>query len=413
MRILLINPRNDDLTNPAYWPPLGLLYVGAALQSGGHDVRVADLALDPFPDASYQPGLIGVGCTTPNYLAVREIIGTCRQQWPGVPVVVGGPHVSIVPEDGTRLGADTTVIGDGESAMVQIAAEIERGAGARRFLKSEAVNVNQWPIPARDLVPMERYAARELGRSSTSLITTRGCCPYQCAFCCKWKGGSALRYRDLENVVEEVEQLKSMGYRSLRFFDDELNLNGRRLMDLCDALRPLCVEWTCLVRANLFTDAQAEAMVQAGCRMVQMGVESGSDEILAGVNKGETVADSTRARKIAREHGLQCWAFFVVGLPGESSGTIQATRRWLLDNRPDMFSVYTFQPFPGTAIHDKPNGFDIRFPRPLPYDQFALGIRGTTARPMHCLVSTSAMSSEEIVEARRYLDTDVRKEIGL
>jgi hypothetical protein len=82
-------------------------------------------------------------------------------------------------------------------------------------------------------------------------------------------------------------------------------------------------------------------------------------------------------------------------------------------NRPDIFSVYAFQPFPGTQIHAEPERFDIQFPRPLPYDQVALGIRGTEARPLHCMVRTAALTSEEIVEARRYLDTDVRKEIGL
>ena len=405
MKVLLINPKSADLTNPAYWPPLGVLYVAEAVRSNGHDVRVVDMALDPIPGTEYHPELIGVSVTTPNYLAVREIITTCRRQWPGVNVVVGGPHVCIVPEDGPRLGADVTVSGDGQEAMLALADGLP-------LPPARPVNVNRWPIPARDLVRMDRYAARELGSRSTSLISQFGC-PYSCSYCCKWDGYSKVRFRDLDNVVDEIERLKAMGYRALRFFDDELNLSERRLLDLCEAVRPLNVEWTCLVRANLFNERQAAAMVDAGCRMVQMGIESGSDAILKNVRSAKTVADNTNARRVAREAGLQFWAFFVVGLPGESHSTIQETRRWIVENRPDMFSVYTFQPFPGTRIHDRSNEFDIQFPRPLPYDQIALGIRGTAARPLHCLVSTSSLSSEQIVEARRYLDSDVRKEIGL
>ncbi len=411
MKVLLINPRSDDLYNPAYWPPLGLLYVGAALESGGHDVRVTDMALDPLPETTYRPELIGISCTTPNYLAVRDIIATCRYRWPAVPIVVGGPHISIVPADGERLGADIAITGDGEAEMLRVADGIARGDSIPSRLAG-TVNINRWPIPARRLVQIDRYGAHELGRSSTSLITQRGC-PYRCGFCCKWPGYEKVRYRDLENVVEEVEQLKSAGYRSLRFFDDELNLNESRLLALCGAVKSCGVEWTCLVRANLFNKAQAAAMMDAGCRMVQMGVESGSDQILQNVNKASTVADNTRARKIAKDAGIQFWAFFVVGLPGESRSTVEDTRRWIIENRPDMFSVYTFQPFLGTAIYAMPERFDIQFPHPLPYDQFALGIRGTTARPLHCVVHTSSMSSDEIVEARRYLDTDVRKEISL
>jgi anaerobic magnesium-protoporphyrin IX monomethyl ester cyclase len=405
VHVLLISPRSDDLSNPAYWLPLGILYVAAALQDGGHDVRVIDMALDPIPGAEYQPELIGVSCTTPNYLSVRSIIEVCHKQWPGVTVVVGGPHVSIVPEDGKRLGADITISGDGEEAMLAIADGLP-------LPSSRPVDINQWPIPARNLVKMDRYAARELGHKSASLIGQRGCC-FSCCYCCKWPGYQQVRYRDLNNVVEEIEQLKAMGYRALRFFDDELNLNERRLLSLCAAIKPLSVEWTCLVRANLFTEVQASAMIDSGCRMVQMGIESGSDAILKGVNSAKTVADNTKARSIAKSAGLQFWAFFVVGLPGESHATVQDTRRWIIENRPDMFSVYTFQPFPGTQIYKQPQQFDIQFPTPLPYDQMALGIRGTEARPLHCLVSTSSMRSEEIIEARRYLDSDVRKEIGL
>lgn len=413
MKVLLIQPRNDDLYNPAYWPPLGILYVGTALQSEGHEVKVVDMSLDPIPDNRYTPDLIGVGCSTPNYLSVRDIISLCRSQWPGTPIVVGGPHISILPGDGERLGADISVVGDGEEAMLRIAEDIQSHTPTLHpIVHPQPIDVNRWPIPSRTLIDPRRYGAWELGRPSHSLITTRGC-SYRCSYCCKWPGYDHVRCRDLSNVAEEVEQLKSLGYGSLRFFDDELNLNERRLLSLCRALKPLDIEWACLVRANLFNPVQAVAMAEAGCRMVQVGVESGSDEILHNVNKHCTSFDNSRSRKIAKDAGIQYWAFFVVGLPGESPSTLQQTRDWLLSNRPDMFSVYTFQPFPGTQIHDHRDGFDIQFPSPLPYDKFALGIRGTTARPLHCLVNTSSMSSEEIVEARRYLDTDVRKEMGL
>ena len=384
MRVLLIYPNSEDLAVPAYWPPLGILYVAAALQSHDHDVRVIDMALDPIPSADYAPELIGVSCNTPNYLAVRDVIKICRERWPGVRIVVGGPHVRIVPEDGARLGADITVSGDGEEVMLALADDLS-------LPEDRLVNVNQWPIPARNLIDLDRYAAYELGGKSTSLITSRGC-PYQCAYCAKWPGYGQVRFRGLDNVVKEVEELRARGYQSLRFFDDELNLNEDRLLALCESIKPLNVEWTCLVRANLFNERQAAAMVDAGCRMVQMGIESGSDAILKNVRSAKTVADNTNARRVAREAGLQFWAFFVVGLPGESHSTIQETRRWIVENRPDMFSVYTFQPFPGTRIHDRSNEFDIQFPRPLPYDQIALGIRGTAARPLHCLVSTSSLS---------------------
>jgi radical SAM superfamily enzyme YgiQ (UPF0313 family) len=412
MKVLLINPKAEDLIDPAYWPPLGLLYVGTALQSGGHDVRVADLAIDQIPNGKYAPGLIGVTCTTPNYLAVKDIVSTCHSRWPGVPVVVGGPHISVIPEDGARLGADITVQGDGEATMLRIADDLDRGYRPRPTPQSWPVDVNRWPIPERALVVMERYTAHELGGRSASLITQRGC-PYSCSFCCKWTGYSAVRYRSMANVVEEVEQLKAAGYQRLRFFDDELNLNERRLLELCWAIKPLGVEWSCLVRANLLTAEQAKAMAGSGCRMIQVGVESGSNEILRGVHKGETVEDSTRARAIAREHGIQFWAFFVVGLPGETNGTIQDTRRWILENMPDKFSVYTFQPFPGTQIYQESEKFDIRFPLPVPYDKVPLGIRGTTRRPLNCIVRTASMSSDDILVARRYLDVDVRAEASL
>ena len=122
MEVLLVNPPSSYLGNPQALPPLGLLYLGAALERAGHIPTVVDLNLpgaDIRVDGKF--GLIGITCVTANYPVVRSLVDDLRYAYPGVPIVVGGPHVSIVPLDMIDLGADAACVGDGEEAIVALA----------------------------------------------------------------------------------------------------------------------------------------------------------------------------------------------------------------------------------------------------------------------------------------------------
>ena len=410
MSVLLINPRNP--VHGASWPPLGLLYLAAALESAGFDVEVHDDCLGDELNPAQHPRLIGITCTTPNFMAVKELVATCRHRWPGVPIILGGPHISAIPEDGVALGASSVCIGDGEEAILQAAADARKGMLLRWKYYSEGyrVDANRWPIPARKYVPLERYTAQQDGVSTGSIITQRGC-PMGCKFCCHVPGYRKTSTRYVSNVAQELQDLRE-AYASLMVFNDEINLDNRHVIDLCAAIETLGFKWCCHVRASSFTELQAERMARAGCREIRVGVESGSAEILKTVHKGCTPEDNSRARRIAKEYGIRFVAFIMLGLPGESPETVKQSRRWLLENRPDYYSVFTFQPFPGTPIYDHPEQYEIKFPRPLPYRQISLNIRGESGGQAPCIVSTSAMSSEQISDAVRYFDSELRQEIS-
>jgi len=412
MQVLLINPRADFLAEPAFVPPLGLLYLGAALQLAGHEPRVVDLNLPGAKITGHDPRLIGIGLTTALFPAARTVVVACRGIYPGVPIVVGGPHLSVRPGDYEKLGADWSASGDGEIKIAYLAGMLARGFGvASGFLPSWAeVDVDTVPIPARHLVPIRDYRCTLDGDQAATVVTQRGC-PFACTFCSRWEGSRRVRARHLSNVIEEIRQLKDAGYSSFVFHDDEMNLHDSRLLELCRILAPEKIHFKANVRADLLTAEQAEALAAAGCSWLCVGVESGNAGILKTVSKGTTPEVNARARDLCRQAGIKFKAFVIAGLPGESRATIEETRRWLIDNAVDDLTVTMFVPFPGSSIHDHRNGHDIRFE--VDYEQDALTFRGAAGTRLPHVVRTSGLSADELAEFPEQLESEVRRELGL
>lgn len=234
---------------------------------------------------------------------------------------------------------------------------------------------------------------------------------HNCTFCCHWEGYRRIRLRATQNIVDEVRQLKHQGYHAVMYYDDEFNINHKRTLEVCDAIKQERIRWRAFIKANLFNEEQARAFSASGCWELCTGVESGSDAVLKTIQKKATVADNTRARRLCRDFGIRFKAFAMIGHPGETLESAYATRDWLIENAPDEFNLSLFTPYLGTPAYDQPHKFDLEFDK-LDYSQAEYFYRGKPGE-YQAHARTSALSGEELARLRDEIENEVREKLRL
>jgi anaerobic magnesium-protoporphyrin IX monomethyl ester cyclase len=387
---------------------LGLFYIAAAIQNE-HEVLFWDACLDgdDVPDG-YDVYGITVNITEVPW--VRRFLQGHKPRNPQARYVLGGPYVSTSPTDIRISGYDLVILGEGERAFREYLA-----AGAIRNPNDGAMLVptypiNEIPFPARRLCHVERYSyylSREVGgyvrlgsdipvgaRKATSLISSRGC-PFRCAFCSRTPWDIQTRFRSIDNILAEIDEIVSMGYKGLMIYDDTFTLKRQRILDFCSRLEQYDLLWKAFIRADTVDRDLAFAMSKAGCVEVSVGIESGSQRILDGIGKRTTVAQNTMACKTCKDAGISVRAFLILGLPGETHETIAETRAWLDDAQPDSIGLGPLIPYPGSRIWEHPEEFDIQID--LPKDEEQWHYRGEPGR-YNVYVSTSGLSSQQIAQ---------------
>ena len=402
--VLLVMPQSSFLVDSRTFPPLGLLYLGAALEANGHKATVVDLAFNS-PLEGHNPDLIGIMCLTPHFPQMSQLIARLRLLYPSIPVAVGGPHFSTVPADGACLGADATCVGDGEEAILRIV------AGERGVVQSPGgiLDVDRYPIPARHLLPIHDYKYNIAGIKATSIITSRGC-PFDCCYCSHWIGYRKMRLRAIDNVIQEIRHLKTLGFGAVMLYEDEVNIARKRTVDLAEAMIGEGIKWRAFIKAELFDEEQAKMFAASGCWELCTGVESGSDIILKNIHKKSTVADNTKARQLCKQYGIRFKAFCQVGLPGETLETVAATKKWLIDNRPDELNISLTTPYIGTPMVDHKERYEIDFS--LHYDKQEYFYRGKPGE-YQPNVSTPTLDADTLARLRYETERDVREAINL
>ena len=388
--VCLITPPSTFLLDERIFPSLGVLRVAAVLRQAGHEVEHLDLSgVSNFEEAAADhaggsaAAVFGITATTPQMPAARRVALRLRLARPDARIVLGGPHATLVnaarkieAREGRRGRAheafealygslaDVVVAGDGEFAVFAALAD-----DAPSLVDADDPGSKLWlddgdyeslPFPARDLLDLDSYRYEIEGERALSMIAQLGC-PYGCGFC----GGRdspflrRIRTRSTASVLREVrEVVERYGARGVMMYDDELNVS-RSCVELMRGIAALSRELAVplrlrgFVKANLFTDEQAEAMAAAGFRWVLVGFESGSPRILANIEKKATREENTRCLAIARRHGLKVKALMSIGHPGESEATVRETREWLLAERPDDFDATVICAYPGTPYYDR------------------------------------------------------------
>jgi len=372
--ITFINPRSPFLEKDGMMPPLGLFYLIAILTKAGIKSRLIDLALgDLIPDVKS----VMITATTPQY---EEAVKASRLY-----TVFGGPHASIMKDN---RNFKLVVAGEGEEVIEHIARTMPIG----RIVTKRIKKLDDLPFPDRNYA--ERYEWKLFDEKATTMITSRGC-NGQCSFCCKAVMDKGIFFRSPQNVADEMIHLKALGFNSIMFYDDSMAIIRRRLLEICSLITRLKINWRCFMRSDQVDCTAVYHMAKAGCREVLLGVESGSNQILKNIRKKETVQQHKEAIRLLKKVGIKVKALMIVGLPGESWETIEESRQFILEAKPDELDVTILSVYPGCDIHNNPSNYELTFGEPVHYK----GRAGEYTSTVH----TPYMTAEEVSAAREVL----------
>jgi anaerobic magnesium-protoporphyrin IX monomethyl ester cyclase len=364
-------------------PPLGLAYLAAVLEDNGYEVRIFDCSIGISLSQlmghlkEYQPDVVGITSTTPAFHDARRTAESVRQTLPEAAIVLGGAHVSAVPQNALSYDCfDVGVIAEGELTMLELVRHIEgdglsdlTGIAGLVFRRDGEIflteprgyirDLDTIPFPARHLLPpLSAYSPTPASYRKLPLavlMTSRGC-PYQCTFCDRKVFGNLTRGHSPDRVVAEVEEvLNRYGAREIRFFDDTFTYNKKRIMEMCEKIlqKGLRFPWTCLTRVSAVTKELLKKMKEAGCWQVLYGLESGDPHVLASLKKGNTVEQNEQAVRWAQEVGLGVRADFIVGTPAETMESLERTLEFAKRLKLDYAHFNKFVPFAGTELYEE------------------------------------------------------------
>jgi radical SAM superfamily enzyme YgiQ (UPF0313 family) len=293
----------------------------------------------------------------------------------GSKVVVNGSDASDHGREYLERGADYILLGEAETTLLELTESLTRHSGEnaagicglayrragggpliRTAPRPLLRNLDQLPLPARDLVDMDRYRGAwksAHGFFSLNLVASRGC-PYRCNWCAKPIYGDSFHARPAEAVALEMRELRDkFAADHLWFADDLFGINTRWVLDFaCQVERyHAATPFKMQSRADLMHGHAAAALARAGCVEVWMGVESGSQKILDAMEKGLQVEQVAQARENLWENGIRACYFLQFGYPGETWEDIEKTIGMVRATQPDDLGISVSYPLPGTQFY--------------------------------------------------------------
>lgn len=411
MRVALVMPKSTFLEDSMVFGPLGLWYLSARLESLGHTTEFFDLNVDDIPDDSYDE--IWVSATSPQ-MAQIKLLGKIFETYKAKSVL-GGASVWASPESCKDLGYDLIVGGEADSPdNIQRVIDADNG-----HLILPISKTLDWVLP-----PTRRWMNKYHSHLSdndgiktpcVTMFNSRGC-PLECAFCESGRHGviwdRLTRYEPLDVEEYQIKQCKELGYSAIAFYDDIKPLNKNRMTKELEILRKYGMIWRCFLRSDIINNHGGydylKEMRDGGLVEIFVGVESASNEIKNNITKKTTIEQDTNIVKWCKELGIRCKVSLILGLPGESMETMQETRRWILETRPDRVQIGRLIPFPGTPLFKNIQNYDIKVEHNIPDDWFYAGHNNMN----HSFVSTSNLTVQEIDDFWHKLNREM-KELGI
>ncbi|OGW18229.1 MAG: hypothetical protein A3G93_15150 [Nitrospinae bacterium RIFCSPLOWO2_12_FULL_45_22] len=379
-------------------PPLGLLSIGTVLHEEGFEVKIIDASIseDYLKDIENyllkKPLYAGISAMTSQVSSGIDIAEYIRKMSPNTLLVWGGIHATLFPQQTCSDPlADLVVIGEGEYSCLELTKSLRQshqipslpGLGYKKDgkfllnLQNELADINKFPFPYFDLLPMDSYLTRDFGgtrfffgEQQKSIILHTGVgCPYDCTFCINNSLAQSLkRYRGktADRILDEIDMvINKYQVRHIVFRDDNFLLDKKRFIRFLDGLeeRRYKITWYCTARADFFhegylSETLVQRMANLGCARISIGVESGSEKIINLLKKGINLNQVRHAATLCKRYGIIIAYSFMMGLPGEEPEDTLKTLNFIgklvrFNPKDFILGPQIFRPYPGSALYQE------------------------------------------------------------
>lgn len=348
MRLLLISPkgplyrwRGGIFKKSLRYAPLTLSTLAALVPADLRvDVRIVDEGIEEV-DTTAEADLVGMTVITGNAPRAYALAARFRER--GIPVVLGGPHITLAPDDAAPH-ADAIVTGYAEESWPQLLRDFAAGRMAARYAQRPGLTLEGIPFPRRDLMRSKHYL------TTAVFEATRGCI-HDCDFCVV---PTAWGRKPLQKpVADVVADIRQTGARRLIFVDLNLIADKAYASELFEALIPLRVQWYGLATTVLAFDAPLLALAaRSGCRGLLMGFESlATDNVKASRKAFNHPREYKAVVDALHRHGITLQGCFVFGLDHDTPDVFLETARFCVEARIDLPRFAIATPFPSTALY--------------------------------------------------------------
>jgi radical SAM superfamily enzyme YgiQ (UPF0313 family) len=369
-KLVLIEPKapNLHIFSRFYTPRLGSFILGALMKERGWDVEVMIEEINPLDfDDLASADWVGLSTITPTAPRAYAIAKKIKELYQSVQVVMGGPHVTYLPEEALEQ-ADFVIRGEGEDALVALA-EAWEGDGdfsvvpnlsyklddtiVHNPMAEACINLDRLPLPDFSLLKGEASA---FGPMNVIPVQTSRGCPFNCSFCSvTGMFGKKYRFRSTERIVEELRRYDKRG-NFIFFYDDNLTAHPSRAKQLFRAMirEKFKFQWSAQVRADVAKDTElVKLMKKAGCHTLFIGFESVNPQTLKSMKKSQTVQEIAGAIKTIHRHHINIHGMFVYGFDDDDWKTVKQTVKFARKYQLTSSQFLILTPFPGSEFYNR------------------------------------------------------------
>ncbi|MCS7150913.1 MAG: B12-binding domain-containing radical SAM protein [Endomicrobia bacterium] len=377
LRNIKLHKKIDE--ESGFYPPLGILYVASYLKKElpSCEVKIIDAPSEKLDYidiktqiSNFAPDVVGIYFCTEYLYDALQTAKVVKQLNSKIFTVAGGPHVFIYPfETIKEPEIDFVIYGEAEIVFTKLIECLKIGKFPDDIIGVITKNnidkdhkiqyvekLDGLTFPNRTLLNYKKYKSFITYKNPiTTMMTSRGCA-YNCYYCNSIERAKKVRFHSPEYVVKEIESIVKLGIKDIIFFDENFTFDIDRVEAICDLLieKKLNIRWHCRSRADMKLDKRIlRKMKEAGCRMIQFGIETATPHLQKLINKHLDLEQVKKVIKLCKDVGILTYGNFMLGLPTETPKEMLNTINFAIKLNLDYAPFGVFNPLPKSVFYEK------------------------------------------------------------